>query len=171
MTREPESLGSLVEEIDRSRRPSGAGPSTPRDWRRLIVGIAAPLLCIVALTLIAIQVTRRPPDYGAMSRTITLVDAETGDVFKNFKIKDGDTEPWPNPRTGARTLYSPEYCYWNADATAKTTPTYVILNAKLGIEGPTKCPDCGRVVVHHNPEPPVEVMMQAFQAEAGRDPR
>jgi hypothetical protein len=168
VTPQDDSFQSLIDDVDCGRaQPSGAAPT--RDWRRLGFRIAAPVLCVVALALITLQISTRPPDYGAMSRQITLVDTETGEVFKEFKIKNGDTEPWAHPRTGRRTLYSPEYCFWNADGTGKTTPTYVILNAKLGIDAPTTCPDCGRVVVRHNPEPPVDVMLEAFSAEHDDD--
>jgi len=162
-----ESLSTLVDDFDRDRAPksSRSGRDSNGGWKRPTVGAVAALLAIGALTWLAIGVASGPPDYGALSRQITVVDAETGDVYRKFRIREGDTEPYEHPQTGERTLYSPEWCYWNADGTARTEPTLVILNAKLGKEGPTICPDCGRTVVYHNPEPPVEILLEAFERD------
>ena len=94
-------------------------------------------------------------DPGAASRIRAAIDAETGTVFERFKIKDGDAIPWKNPKTGKRTLYPAEKCFWTAEGTFRDQPTYVLLNELVGRPGPTICPDCGRLVVPHNPLPPL----------------
>jgi hypothetical protein len=82
-----------------------------------------------------------------------FVDSESGKTYY-LAIKVGmATCPAINPDTGNPTLYMPEMCYWNADGSTKTTPTYVILNFQRGKAGPTFCPDCGRLVVANNPPP------------------
>ncbi len=88
---------------------------------------------------------------------------ETGLPFE-YTIKRGDMEPIESPHTGRRTGYSAEKCYWTKDAggnwAAKLEPTFVLLNSKLApnTTEDTYCPDCGKEVVGHNPEPPQELM-------------
>lgn len=79
-----------------------------------------------------------------------FMNAETGYVF-HLKLKTGMTFPVVCPDTGKATGYIPEACYWTSDGHAKSDPTYVILNEDRGISGPTFCPDCGRLVILHNP--------------------
>ena len=43
--------------------------------------------------------------------------------------------------------------HWTADGQSKPTPTAVLLNESIDKPGPTFCPDCGRLVVGHNPRP------------------
>jgi hypothetical protein len=81
-----------------------------------------------------------------------FMDSETGKTF-TAEIKIGMMFPVISPYTGRATGYEPQACYWNADGTTKTAPTYVILNSDLGKPGPTFCPDCGRLVVPNNPPP------------------
>jgi hypothetical protein len=63
--------------------------------------------------------------------------------------------PAPSPFTGQNTGYPAELCYWTADGQIKKDPTAVLLQnlAQPGYVGPTFCPDCGRLVVGHNPKP------------------
>jgi len=95
-------------------------------------------------------------DPAEMSRTRYMIDFETREEFPRFRISDGETPPYRNPKTGTRTLVQAEMCWWNTDGSprdfAKDKPTAVLLN----IDGsPTFCPDCGRLVVGHNPAPDV----------------
>ncbi|MCC6676372.1 MAG: hypothetical protein IT436_04445 [Phycisphaerales bacterium] len=101
-----------------------------------------------------------------MSKRRTLVDSETGTVFANHPVSLQETVPFTNPKTGKRTLFPAEACYWTKDGGAKLTPTYVLLNEAVGKPGPTLCPDCGRKVVFHNPLPPAEDMLKAAQIDA-----
>ena len=43
--------------------------------------------------------------------------------------------------------------FWTKDGKPKQDPTPVLLNSWIGKSGPTFCPDCGRLVVGHNPIP------------------
>lgn len=87
--------------------------------------------------------------------------------------KEGDIEPLKCPNCGAMAGYQAEACFWtrgpDGEYKAKLTPTYVILLQRLdpNSEEETICPDCGKVVVGHNPMPP-EDLMEAARAEAGR---
>ncbi len=121
--------------------------------RRHTAGAAA--LLIVVGGLIVYRVRAAGADPGARSRVRVAIDAESQRVFTRFKVADGAAVPWRNPRTGRRTLYPAEKCFWTRDGRFTTEPTYVLLNEYMGIAEPTICPDCGRVVVAHNPLPPL----------------
>jgi hypothetical protein len=86
------------------------------------------------------------------TRYRVYIDAETRKVF-TVELKIGMTGPVLSPDTGKPTAYKAEACYWNADGTTKSTPTYVLLNGYVGKPGPTFCPDCGRLVVPNNRRP------------------
>lgn len=80
-----------------------------------------------------------------------FIDSETGKWFTH-RIKAGETLPVVAP-SGKNTGYEAEMCYWKSDGTSKERPTYVLLNIYKGSRDPTFCPDCGRLVVGHNPAP------------------
>jgi len=165
-----ESLSTLIDDFDREsgRRGKGkpVGGGGQAAWVKPLVAAFAVLVAVAALALLAAR-TVGGTSGAVMSRTRLLKDSESGEVFKQYRLRDGDTLPAVNPKTGKRTLYPVEFCYWTEDGEGKTEPTYVILNEALGKEAPTTCPDCGREVVFHNPEPPVDVMMEAFRRERG----
>ncbi len=89
---------------------------------------------------------------AALSRDRTFVDADTGKPFEHT-LTVGETLPVAVPATGKKSGYPAELCYWTADGKVKQDPTPVLLNEYVGKEGPTFCPDCGRLVVGHNPKP------------------
>lgn len=99
-----------------------------------------------------------------MARTFAAVDSETNETFLEFRAAKGETFPFVNPKTGKRTLYPAESCYWTRDGKAKFPPTLVILNERLGKPGQTICPDCGRKVKLYNPMPPDNLMQAAWEA-------
>jgi hypothetical protein len=105
----------------------------------------------------------------ASTRDRVMIDAKTGDVFENYSIRDGTQMPYENPKTGERSLYPAEACYWTADGKAKADATYVLLNGYKGVDGPTTCPDCNRRVVPHNPPPPPEAWADVVR-ELGGEP-
>jgi hypothetical protein len=78
-----------------------------------------------------------------------FVDAATGKPF-HAQLKEGMSIPIQAP-SGQLTGYMAELCYWTKDGHPKTDPTPVLMNADIGKSGPTFCPDCGRLVVPHNP--------------------
>lgn len=89
------------------------------------------------------------------------MDIETGEVFERIELPEGASYPMVNPKTGKKTLYRPEPCYWGKDGKPKDKPTWVLLNGVKKLPGPTICPDCGRTVVPHNPAPPPSAYQQA----------
>lgn len=96
-----------------------------------------------------------------------IICSETLKVY-NYTIKPGESAPYPSPYSKKNTGYAAERCYWTKDGKAKLEPTYVLLNEYVGKEGPTICPDCGREVRFHNPEPPPELMMEAIREAEGK---
>ena len=84
------------------------------------------------------------------ANTPLFIDAENGKTF-HMELKVGMGIPVKSPFTGHMTGYRPELCYWTKDGHVKNDPTPVLMNQDIGKPGPTFCPDCGRLVVHHNP--------------------
>ena len=89
---------------------------------------------------------------GAMSRDRIFICSETKKPFE-YTLKVGDQIPVKSPHSGKNTGYPAELCYWTKDGKVKDDPTPVLLKSHLGERGPTFCPDCGRLVVGHNPRP------------------
>jgi hypothetical protein len=133
--------------------------------KQAILGVVGGVVLVVAAVLILRAIPGRS-EAGEDSRLRTLIDAKTSEVFNGFRISDGDQIPYTNPKTGERTLYPAEACYWNADGTAKLTPTLVFVKAyQPGVEEETVCPDCGRKVVLRNPMPPTDLLEAAAKRE------
>jgi hypothetical protein len=112
------------------------------------------------------------PDQAVVDANSPLfIDSETGQTF-HTTLKVGMDVPVQSPYTGRATGYKAELCYWTKDGTAKTDPTAVLMNSDIGKPGPTFCPDCGRLVVGHNPMPGPGVRPPPTRAEwlAGNHP-
>lgn len=140
-------------------------PDASESKLKKILSIVAAVAAVLVLGIIILRATLLAPVApGDFSRHRTVVDSETGEVFKDFGIPDNSSMPWTNPKTGKKTLYQGEACMWTKDGKAKLDPTYVVLNEMIGKPGPTICPDCGRVVVPHNPAPPVALLKEAKKA-------
>lgn len=159
---------SLMDGIESSpaagRRASGASASPSRDPKAIAMTVGGAIIFIVAIVLIVRAVSSVTAGVGDGSRIRVAIDAETGKVFKEYRIKDGETWPWKHPSTGRATLYPTEQCYWTADGQAKLEPTHVLLNSIVGKDEKTICPDCGREVVAHNPMPPTDLMLKAAES-------
>ena len=80
----------------------------------------------------------------------TYICAETGKPF-DHKLVRGERPPVESPYSGKLTGYPAELCYWTADGHVAGKPTPVLLNQYVGLQGPTFCKVCGRLVVGHNP--------------------
>lgn len=158
-------MPSLNDSLSQDLSP--AAPAAARKFTPRALGVVA--LCAVSIAAMLFVIVRSYRGYSAsadvQSRYRTLIDSETGQVFEDFKVQMNDTVPIANPATGKRTLYPAETCYWTRDGGAKLTPTWVLLNEVVKKPGPTKCPDCGRTVVVHNPMPPLELLQQAAERE------
>jgi hypothetical protein len=113
-------------------------------------GITLVLIGVGMVVYVITSFVRGDPDL-ADSRAPWFVDSETGKPF-HHQLVVGDTFPVLAP-SGKNTGYPAELCYWTKDGTPKTDPTPVLLNSAVGKPGPTFCPDCGRLVVSHNPAP------------------
>lgn len=171
----PLGQGSLLEELEPST--SGGGSPTPGGqvsspsggvdrwkWAKIVGSVVAISLCG---WIIARQVAGGGDPRGETNQRV-VIDAETGEVLKTYRIRENDGAPYANPNTGRRTLFPAEMCFWTRDGKAKLTPTYVLLAEYAGRKGPTVCPDCGRNVVARNPAPPMQLMSDAAQRESGR---
>jgi hypothetical protein len=98
------------------------------------------------------------------ANTPLFIDSETGQTF-HVTLKVGMEIPVKSPFTGRATGYKAELCYWTKDGQPKTEPTAVLMNEDIGKPGPTFCPDCGRLVVEHNPMPGPGVRPPPTKAE------
>ena len=87
----------------------------------------------------------------SLSNDRIYISASDHKVFR-VTLKPGLTLPVTSPN-GNKDGWPAELCYWNKDGTIKTEPTPVLVNQYIGKPGPTFCPDCGRLVVPHNPPP------------------
>ena len=115
------------------------------------IGIGA---VVVLLGVIAAYMSLRgvmTSEASALSADRVFIDAKTGKPYE-LELKEGMPMPAPAP-SGGNTGYPAEKCYWTKDGKTKKDPTYVLLNRYIGKPEPTFCPDCGRLVVGHNPAP------------------
>ena len=127
-----------------------------------ILGIVASIGCLcIAAYAFASFFKGDTPDSALYT---TYVCTETGKSFRHKNV-NGEVQPILSPYSGKNTGFPGEACYWNADGSIKTTPTWVLLNDLTGTPGPTFCPDCGRLVVGHNPKPEPESQPPPTQAE------
>ena len=85
-----------------------------------------------------------------------VTTSEGEDLASKRVYIDGKTNKVLYITIGVNTKLPPdahpaEACYWTKDGKPKQEPTYVLLNMYKGSDEPTFCPDCGRLVVGHNP--------------------
>jgi len=127
--------------------------------------ITAVVLGVIGLGILvwAIKGNFGESDAASLSRGRIFMDAKTAKPF-NYELKEGDTIPVEAP-SGGKTGYPAELCYWTKDGKTKDDPTPVLLNQYAGKPGPTFCPDCGRLVVSHNPPPGIASHPPPTQAE------
>lgn len=149
--------GSLLQGIDSTSPAKNAGkPAQPSGEAGARKNKIIAIVCSVALIALAVFIVSSflgGDSAATASETRTLVDSETAEVFEKFRIPDGKSFPYANPKTGKNTLYPAEACFWAKDGTIKEKPTWVLLNQYAGKEGQTICPDCGKPVRAHNPYP------------------
>jgi len=89
-------------------------------------------------------------DAAVASQDRVFICTQTGRIFRH-RLGMSDTLPIRSPHSGKPTGYPAELCYWTADGHVKRDPTALLLNSYRGDAEPTFCPDCGRLVVRHNP--------------------
>ena len=172
--REPESLGSLIDDFDRQRGSGGdagrgsggrGGGGSNLPPKNIVLAVVI-LGCLIGAAVLGAKALRT--EVGSLERWSqerTLIDTETGEVFVDYRVPDGVAFPLENPNTGSATLMPAEACNWTGDGRAKWEPTWVYVP-----EGETvACPDCGRDVVGRNPQPPVELMLEALDRQERGD--
>ena len=115
----------------------------------VVAGITI-VIAILAI-VVAIKNTFGDSDAEALANRRDFIDATTGKSFK-ASIGPETTIPVKAP-SGQMTGFPAEKCYWTKDGKIKEEPTLVLVNSWMGKSGPTFCPDCGRLVVGHNPLP------------------
>ena len=115
------------------------------------VAIVLILLGVVAIYL-SVKSNLGESEAAALSRKRTFICSETLKPF-SYTVKEGERFPVPSPFSGKNTGYPAEPCYWTKDGQIKSEPSYVLLNELVHKSGPTFCPDCGRLVIPHNPAP------------------
>ncbi len=120
-----------------------------------IVTVFFIVAALAAAAYVTYSNTRQNPAIDLVQNPV-FVDSETGKSFHQALSVDLKV-PCKSPDTGKMTGYPAELCYWTKDGQSKADPTAVILNETLGRPGPTFCPDCGRLVVHHNSAPAPDV--------------
>ncbi len=111
---------------------------------------------VLALAVLALFFSIRSylgdSEAAALSGERTFICSQTGKPF-DHTLTLGEMIPVTSPHSGATTGYPAELCYWTREGTTKKKPTAVLVRSALGEQGPTFCPDCGRLVVGHNPAP------------------
>jgi hypothetical protein len=115
--------------------------------------VLAGVVVIVGLVLAFYSLRGVTTDAGEeLARNRMFIDIETGQPFEH-ELEMGKPFPVRAP-SGKESGYPAEACYWTKDGKTKSEPTYVFVSSvwKGGSE-PTFCPDCGRLVVGHNPKP------------------
>jgi hypothetical protein len=114
-----------------------------------VLAIAAIVLCIGAA---AWSIWSNVGQDSAVkdANALIFMDIENGRTFKVIPTADMPY-PYKSPFTGHMTCYHAELCGWTKDGHVRSEPFAVVLNSELGKSGPTFCPDCGRLVVPHNP--------------------
>jgi hypothetical protein len=110
------------------------------------------ILCAIALCLYSLKSSMSTDEATGYSQDPWFVCAETGKAF-HHALQAGEKFPVYSSASGKNTAYPAELCYWTKDAKIKNVPTPVLLNDWTGKPGPTFCPECGRLVVGHNPAP------------------
>jgi hypothetical protein len=89
-------------------------------------------------------------DASRMASDRVFVCSKTGKSFWHT-LEKGEKLPIYSKYSGDKTGYPAEMCFWNADGSIRREGVPVLLNQYKGDGEPTFCPDCGRLVVGHNP--------------------
>ena len=125
-----------------------------REWLESSGGkiAAAALLVIAAVAaFFALRSVMGPTEGALIANDRVFIDATTKQPFKH-ELKPGENLPVRAP-SGKDAGYPAEMCWWTKDGQIRSEPYPVLLNQWIGQQGPTFCPDCGRLVVGHNPKP------------------
>lgn len=108
------------------------------------------LLALAGLMYWSVRSNFGPTSAARMSSERVFVCSKTGKSFSHSVVK-GEKIPVYSKYSGENTGFPAEMCFWNADGSIRTEGMPVLLNQYKGEGEPTFCPDCGRLVVGHNP--------------------
>ncbi|HVT88263.1 MAG TPA: hypothetical protein VHD56_05390 [Tepidisphaeraceae bacterium] len=128
-----------------------------------IVGI----LAAVAVIVYSVWGFLGASNAAQLSKHGNYIDAATGKPFM-YEIHEGSKIPVPAP-SGGNTGYPAELCYWTKDGKVRNEPFPVLLNRYIRKTEPTFCPDCGRLVVMHNPAPSPGQAPPPLESEYGQN--
>jgi len=109
-------------------------------------------IVVILLSLYNLKSSFSSDDVTAYAQEPWFVCSETGKPF-HHTLKAGEAFPVYSSSSGKNTGYPAELCFWTKDGQIKKDPTPVLLNDWIHKPGPTFCPECGRLVVGHNPAP------------------
>lgn len=163
--------GSLLDDLETSapaNRPAAQAMASGDPYKWIKIG-GSVLAVAVAAFLLNRTLSGMGDPAGETAKTV-LIDSETLEVVKNYRLPVDGQQPYVNPKTGRKTLFYAEKCFWmdSKRERAKLTPTYVLLNEYIGKPGRTVCPDCGAPVQALNPSPPGEKLAEAVEREKGK---
>jgi hypothetical protein len=116
------------------------------------IALAVCLVVVAAAGIWWLNMDSAADDLADSSRQRWFVCTETGKPFK-VTLERGMQLPVVSPHSGKPTGVEAELCYWTKDGQPAQKPTPVLMNQLVGKAEPTFCPDCGRLVVGHNPRP------------------
>jgi hypothetical protein len=128
-----------------------------------IVGALAFIAVAGGIVYWMMQAYSGRPESGFQPSERVFIDSATMKPF-NHELKAGESIPVKAP-SGGNTGYQAELCYWTKDGKVKDEPTAVLLNEAVSKPGPTFCPDCGRLVVPHNPHASADATPPPTQSE------
>ena len=115
---------------------------------KVTVGVI--IFAAAAMVWYSVRSNLGPSSAGRMASDRMFICARTGRSFWHT-LERGESIPVRSSYSGARTGYPAELCFWNADGSVRKEGFPVLLNQYKGEAEPTFCPDCGRLVVGHNP--------------------
>jgi hypothetical protein len=91
-----------------------------------------------------------PTRAARMASDRVFVCSKTGKSFSH-SVEKGEAIPVYSKYSGENTGFPAEMCFWKADGSIRAGGVPVLLNQYKGLGEPTFCPECGRLVVGHNP--------------------
>ncbi len=140
---------SMKSAPDPGREESGLRRFLNTNGGKIVAAVV--MIVLLGLAGYAIWDNLGASDASKLSTDRMFIDSKTGKPFEHT-LRPGDVIPVKAP-SGENTGYPAELCYWTPDGKIKQNPTPVLVNGRMGKPGPTFCPDCGRLVVVHNPAP------------------
>ncbi len=106
--------GSLLSGIDQGTTKASANTKSTagaKNNNHKMVALAA-AIGIVALCVFIVSNFLGATDPATTSNTRVMMDSETLEVVEGFRVPEGDSFPYENKKTGRRTLYPAEACFW-----------------------------------------------------------